>query len=173
MNRRYLIVYCCSVLIGSSLAVRFVPLDPTVAWVLRTLCVGMVAGYAFLLHRSGMPDETIRRMERIYYAVAGVSGALGWLCYGVMWCMERAGQDSWGLELGRGFLQELPCILLFGPDSFGGLFWRALMSMLIYGTVASLCDMRPRKRQRKLGRGRRAEAALETLSSAAEDHSES
>ena len=172
MNRRRLIIYCCSVLIGSSLAVRFVPLDPMAAWVVRTLCICMVAGYAVLLHRSGMPDETIRRMERMYYGVAGISGALGWLCYGVMWCMERAGHGTWDLELVRGFLQEVPCLFLFGTDSFGGLFWRALMSMLIYGTVASLCDMPPSRRRRKLGRRRRAEA-LEALSSAAHDHSES
>ena len=173
MNRKWLIVYCCSVLIGSSLAVRFVPLDPMVAWVLRTLCVGMVAGYAFLLHRSGRPDETTRRMERIYYAVAGVSGALGWLCYGVMWCMERVGLDTWGLELGRGFLQDVPCILLFGPDSFGGPLMRALMSMLIYGTVASLCDMTPRVQRRKFLQRGRKESAYEALSAAAQDHSES
>jgi hypothetical protein len=173
MNRRCLIVYCCSVLIGSSLIARFWALDPMVGWVVRTLCVSLVAGYAFLLHRSGMPDETIRRMERIYYGVAGVTGALGWLCYGVMWCMGRQGLDAWDLELVRGFLQEVPCLFLFGLDSFGGLFWRALMSMLIYGTVASLCDMPPRGNRRKLRRRSRQEAAYEALSSAAQDHSES
>jgi hypothetical protein len=173
MNRRWLIVYCCSVLIGYSLIVRFFVLDPMIGWVVRTLCVGMVAGYALLLHRSGMPNETIRRMERIYYGVAGVSGALGWLCYGVMWCMERAGLDPWGLELGRGFLQEVPCIFLFGSDAFGGLFWRALMSMLVYGTVASLCDIRPSGRPRKFRSRRRHEEVYEALSSAAQDHSES
>jgi hypothetical protein len=173
MNRRCLIVYCCSVLIGYSLIVRFWAWDPMVGWVARTLCVGMVAGYAFLLHRSGMPDETVRRMERIYYGVAGISGALGWLCCGVMWCMERLGLGTWGLELPRGFLQEVPCLFLFGVDSFGGLFWRALMSMLIYGTVASLCDMPPRGQRRKLRRRGRKEAACEALSSAAQDHSKS
>lgn len=173
MNRRSLIIYCCSVLIGYSFIMRFWGWDPRIGWAVRSLCVAMVGGYAFLLHRSAMPDETIRRMERIYYGAAAIALALGWLFYGVMWCLEQVGQDPWGLELGRGFLQELPCVFLFGPNAFGRLFWRALMSSLIYGTVASLCDMPPSARRRKLRSRRRQEEVCDALSQAAEDHLES